>query len=173
MPITAGQLETILTGLHTEAKKTFRRDGRLTPALLLISDEGASRLISMPDGLIDEHRITEHANAVKPAAILYSGESWLGSTTLPHEQAARLSLDDMPAPSEQPDRLEAIVTRAIARTADGELVRADRAHLILRRETGVQLKPLDAFPDDGRTDGLAALLATLIPPLDSESNHAR
>jgi hypothetical protein len=173
MPITAEQLETILTGLHTEAKKIFRRDGRLTPALLLISDEGTSRLISMPDGLIDENRMTEHARAVKPAAILYSGESWLGSTTLPSEKAARLPLDDTPAPSEQPDRREAIITRAIARTADGEFIRADRAHLIVRKETGVQLKPLDAFPDEGRTDGLSAFLGALIPSLDNESNHAR
>ena len=163
MPITPEQLNTILTGLHTEAKKNFRRDSRVTPALLLIPHEGASRLISMPHGLIDEDRIAGHAHAVRPAAILYSGESWLGPTTLPPAKEARLPLDDIPSPSEQPDRVEAIVTRAVALGENGDIVHAVRVHLIVPREIGVQLKPVDAFPEEDRTDGLSAFLATLIP----------
>lgn len=163
MPITPEQLNTILTGLHTEAKRNFRRDGRVTPALLLIPHEGAPRLISMPDGLIDEDRIAEHAHAVRPAAILYSGESWLAPTTLAPAKAARLPFDDTPRPSERPDRAEGIVTRAIARAENGNIVHAVRAHLIVRKEIGVQLKPLAAFPEEDRTDGLSAFLATLIP----------
>lgn len=162
MPITAEQLETILNGLHAEAKKNFRRDGRVAPALLLVSDtEGASRLIAMPHGMIDEDRIAEHARAVRPTAILLTAEVWIGSSTLSAEKAARLPLDDIPRPSEQQDRREAIVTRAVARTPDGRLIHAVRSHLIVRKEVGVQLKPFDAVPDDDRTDGLAAFLATL------------
>lgn len=163
MAITDVQLESILNGLHTQAKRIFRRDGRVPPALLLVSDaDGTSRLIDMPDGMIDQERIANHARAVQPAAILYSAEVWVGSSTLPVEKAARLPLDDVPRPSEQPERTEAIVTRAVARTPDGRLVHAVRAHLIVRKEVGVQLKPFDAFPDGDRTDGLSALLATLL-----------
>lgn len=165
MPITNAQLESILNGLHTEAKRNFRRDGRVPPALLLISDDEAvgSRLIAMPDGMIDEGRIAEHARAVQPAAILYSAEVWLGSSTLPVAKVARLPLDDIPRPSEQPERAEAIVTRAVARTPDGRLVHAVRSHLIVRKDVGVQLKPFDTLPDEHRTDGLSAFLATLVP----------
>lgn len=163
MPITAEQLETILNGLHTEAKRNFRRDGRVAPALLLVSDdEGASRLIAMPDGMIDEARFTEHARAVKPAAILYAAEVWVGVSTLPAGKAAGLPLNDIPRPSEQQDRSEAIVTRAVARTPDGRLIHAVRSHLIVRKEVGVQLKPFDILPDEDRTDGLTAFLATLV-----------
>ena len=170
MPITAEQLTALLNGLHTEAKRNFRREGRVTPALLLIPGDGAPRLIDMPHGMIDVNRIAEHAHATRPSAILLSAEVWIGSSTLPIEKAARLPLDDVPRPSEQHDRREAIVTRAIARAADGGLMRADRAHLIVRKDVGVQLKPLAALPDEGRTDGLSAFLATLIPALPEDDS---
>jgi hypothetical protein len=120
----------------------------------------------MPDGMIDEARIAEHARAVQPAAILYSAEVWLGFSTLPAAKAARLPLDDIPRPSEQPERTEAIVTHAVGRTPGGRLVHAVRSHLIVRKDIGVQLKPLDVLPDEHRADGLGAFLATLLltPP---------
>lgn len=92
-----------------------------------------------------------------------TGESWIGSVTVPASTAARLPLDDIPRPSEQSDRREVIATRGVGRGPDGGLVHAMRATLILRSVFGAQLLPFNLNPDTDREDDYAAFLAGLLP----------
>jgi hypothetical protein len=163
VPITAEQLEGITAGFHAEAEKHFRANGHVVPALWVIPDVGAARLVPMPNGVIDREQISRIARTDRPSVILLTGESWMGSATIPASTAAQLRLDDLPRPSEQPDRREIIATRAVGRGPDGSLLHAMRATLILRNVFGAQLEPFDLTPDGDRDDDYGAFLASLLP----------
>lgn len=173
MPITAEQLDGLTAGLHAEAEKHFRADGRVTPALWFVPDAGTARLVAMPEGAIDRDQTAAIARTDRPSAILLTGEHWLGSLTIPASTAARLPLDDIPRPSEQPDRREVIVTRGVGRDPDGGLLHAVRATLILRTVFGPQLVPFGLEPDVDREDDYAAFLAGLLPGTRPSRNRRR
>lgn len=162
MPITADQLEGLTAGFHAQAEKHFRADGKVVPALWFVPDAGTARLVPMPNGVIGRDQIAEIARASRPLAILLTGESWLGSVTIPAEAAARLSLDDIPRPSEQAERREVIATRAVGRGPGGGLLHAMRTSLILRTVFDVQLLPFVIAPDEHREDDFGAFLAGLL-----------
>lgn len=162
MPIDAEQLEGLTSGLHAEAEKHFQANGTVVPALWFISD-GTARLVAMPQGVIDREQTAEIARTDRPSAIVLTGESWLGSVTVPASAAVRLPMDDLPRPSEQPDRREVIATRGVGRGPDGGLIHAMRTTLILRSVFGTQLSPFDLEPDADREDDYAAFLAGLLP----------
>lgn len=146
MPITAEQLQGLATGFHTEAENHLRANGKVIPALRFIPDTGAARLVAMPNGVIDHAQTAAIARTDRPSAILLTGESWLGTTTIAAEKAAKLPLDDLPRPSEQPDRQEVILTRGVGRGPDGGLLHAMRTILITRSVFGTQLQPLRPRP---------------------------
>lgn len=162
MPITVEQLDGLAAGFHAEAEKHFRANGKVVPALWFIPDAGVARLVAMPNGVIDRDQTAEIARTDRPSAILLTGESWMGSVTVPASTAARLPLDDIPRPSEQPERREVIVTRGVGRDIGGGLLHAMRATLILRSVFGAQLLPFDLEPDAERDDDFAAFLAGLL-----------
>ncbi|WP_194894153.1 hypothetical protein [Catenulispora pinisilvae] len=163
MPITAEQLDGLTAGLHAEAEKHLRANGKVVSALWFIPNAGAARLVAMPNGVIDRDQTAEIARTDRPSAILLTGESWMGSVTVPALTAARLPLDDIPRPSEQLERREVIVTRGVGRGPDGGLLHAMQTTLILRTVFGTQLLPFDLDPDVGREDDYAAFLASLLP----------
>lgn len=175
MPITAEQLEALAAGIYGEAEKHFRADGKVVPALWFIPDSnsGTARLVAMPNGIIDREQTAQIARTDRPAAILLTGEYWIGSATVPASTVARLALDDLPRPSEQTDRREVIATRAVGRAPDGGLLHAMRTTLILRSVFGAQLLPFDLDPDADRNDDYAASLAGLIPRLPNRRGRRR
>jgi len=162
VPITAEQLAGLTAGLHAEAEKQFRANGKVVPALWFISD-GTARLVAMPQGVIDRAQTAEIARTDRPSAIVLTGEFWLGSVTIPATTAAGMPLADIPRPSEQPDRREAIATRGIGRGPDGGLLHTTRTTLILRSVFGTQLEPFEIPPDADRDDDYGAFLASLLP----------
>ena len=162
MPITAEQLDGLTSGLHTEAEKHFQANQTVVPALWFIS-EGTARLVAMPQGVIDRAQTAQIARTDRPSAIVLTGESWMGSVTVPASTVARLPLDYIPRPSEQPNRREVISTLGFGRGPDGALVHTMRTTLILRSVFGTQLLPFDLDPDADREDDYAAFLAGLLP----------
>ncbi|ACU72920.1 hypothetical protein Caci_4055 [Catenulispora acidiphila DSM 44928] len=163
MPITAEQLEGIATGFHGIAEQHFTANGRVVPALWFIPDAGTARLVEMPQGVIDREQTAQIARTDRPSAILLAGESWMGSVTIPVEAAKKLPIDDIPRPSQQPDRREVISTFGVGRAHDGSSLHVMRATLILRTVFGTQLVPFDLNPDAEREDDYAAFLASLLP----------
>ena len=148
MPITAEQLEGLTSGLYAEAEKHFQANGTVVPALWFIS-EGAARLVAMPKGVIDREQTAEIARTDRPSAIVLTGESWLGSVTVPASTAAQLHIDDLPRPSEQPDRREVIATRGIGRGPDGSLLHTARTNLSLCSLLAPQAGPCPTAPAGG------------------------
>lgn len=102
MPITAEQLEGIATGFHGIAEQHSAANGRVVPALWFIPDAGIARLVPMPNSVIDRDQIAEIARADHPSAILPTGESWLGSVTIPASTAAQLPLANVPSRRSSP-----------------------------------------------------------------------
>ncbi|WP_194913232.1 hypothetical protein [Catenulispora rubra] len=163
MPITAGQLDGLATAMHAEAEKHFRANGTV-PALWFVPGSGGARLVPMPEGAIDHDLIAQLARADRPSAVLFTGEFWVGTVTVPAGAAAKLSMDDLPRPSEQADRREAIVTRAVGRAPSGGLLHAQHVTHILRTVFGpVQLIPFQLDPAAERSDDFGAFLAALLP----------
>ena len=173
MPITAEQLEGIATGFHGIAEKHFAANGRVVPALWFIPDGGTARLVEMPEGVIDREQTAQIARTDRPSAILLTGESWLGSVTIPVEAAKKLPIDDIPRPSQQPERREVISTFGVGRAPEGALLHVARTTLILRTVFGAQLLPFDFDPDAEREDDYAAFLASLLPGPSQPKGHRR
>lgn len=175
MPITAEQLEGVTNGLHAEAEKHFRANEAVVPALWFISgsDSGTARLVVMPSGVIDREQTADIARTDRPAAILLTGEFWLGSATIPVEATKKLPLDDIPRPSQQPDRREVISTFGVGRAPDGGLLHVMRTTLILRTVFGTQLTPFDLGPEAEREDDYAAFLASLLPGGGTKQQRSR
>jgi hypothetical protein len=158
MPITADALETALGAFSAAAEKMFHIEGHVAPAAWLIPDAGGPILVVKPEYATDVDWIEEPARILQPAAIIWCGEYWIGAASIPDQTAARLAREDLPRPSELPDRQEAIIVRGVGRAADGDLIRAARASLIVRTASGAHLEPLDALPDEGRSEDFSAFL---------------
>jgi hypothetical protein len=158
MPITADALETALATFSAAAEKIFHAEGQVTPVAWLIPDAGVPMLVVKPDDVTGAGWIEEPARMLQPAAIVWCGEYWIGAASLPDQTAARLPREDLPRPSELPDRQEAIIIRGVGRAADGGLLRAARASLIVRTASDARLERLDALPDEGRSEDFSAFL---------------
>lgn len=145
--------------LHGLAEHRFVLEGRAPTWLYLLPERGDGPLLRLPFGRAVDDTLA-HALAVRTGAVaaVMAGEYWVGPTPVPVETAKRLPLADLPEPSRQPGRQEAVITTAVM--PGHKVVR--HVSMIERGIFGPALHRSRVEDAEQRGDGLAAWLASIL-----------
>lgn len=101
---------------HNLALRYWRDEGRIETTLVYLPEQGEPAVqVLVDDTPPAPQHLASRARAVRAAALIVTGEAWVGG--LVTEAAARLPAEDRAHPAEMPGAYEAIITTAVR--ADG------------------------------------------------------
>jgi hypothetical protein len=162
MTISIGRLYLTACRIHAAAEHHHRRDGYAAPVLLFLPTDGPGTLAALTDGIPQPQPLEAMARAARAVAILTTGEVWISAPGLPAEVMAAMPAADLPRPSQDPNRTEAIVTTAVGIGPDGTPLHLTRTSRIWRTSCGSMIqRAVDGVPGvrlDHAADAFAAAL---------------
>lgn len=165
MTISYERLHAACVRLHAAAENNHRVHGFAAPLLVFLPETGPEDLVLVPDGIPPQHVLDAFARRADAVAILTTGEAWVSVPGLSAQQMAALPPEDLPRPSSDPDRAEAIVTHGVGIGPDGTTMVLTRASRIRRTPFGTMVSdPVDGVPGTRRDGATEALAAALRPP---------
>jgi len=148
--------------LHAAAENNHRKHGYAEHLLVFMPETGPESLVLIPGGIPPQAVLDDIARRTGAVAILTTGEAWVSIPGLSAQAMAALTVEDLPRPSQDPDRAEQIVTHAIGIGPDGTTMVLTRASTIQRTVFGTMIgEAVDGVPGvrrDGATNALAAAL---------------
>ncbi|WP_194894152.1 hypothetical protein [Catenulispora pinisilvae] len=162
MTISRERLYAFCCRLHAAAENNHRNHGFAEQLLMFLPETGPESLVLIPEGIPAQTVLDDFARQTRATAILTTGEAWVSIPGLSTQAMAALTVEDLPRPSQDPDRAEQIVTHAVGIGPDGATTVLTRASTIQRTVFGTMIgEPVDGVPGirrDGATTALAAAL---------------
>jgi len=142
---------------HDLGQRYWRAQGRTETTLVYLPEHGEPTVEVLFDGVpTAPERLASRARAVQAAALIVTGEAWVGGVVT--ENAARLPAEDRAHPAEMPGAYEAIITAAVR--ADGLAV--FRVTRIIDGAFGRLLAP-ETYTDPGQNpDGMTAWMHAIL-----------
>ncbi|WP_034261799.1 hypothetical protein [Actinospica robiniae] len=147
---------------HDLSQRRWRAEGRTETTLIYLPEHGEAAVEVLFDGTpMAPERLASRARAVRAAALIVTGEAWVGGVVT--EAAARLPAQDRPHPAEMPGAYEAIITTAVR--ADGLSV--FRLTRIIDGAFGRLLAPQTHTDPGQNCDGMSAWMHAIL----TAANH--
>lgn len=142
---------------HNLGQRYWRAEGRTETTLIYLPEHGEPSVqVLFEDAPPAPERLASRARAVRAAALIVTGEAWVGGVVT--ENAARLPAEDRAHPAEMPGAYEAIITTAVR--ADGLAV--FRITRIIDGAFGRLLAP-QTYTDPGQNpDGMTAWMRAIL-----------
>jgi hypothetical protein len=167
MTISCERLHQAVCELHARAEDLHRQDGVAQMMLLLIPATGPGTLYILPEGIPSIEVLAALVRQASAVGIALAGAVWESAPGISGPTLLGMPFADMPQPSTDPNRAEAILTYAVGIGADDTTIVLTRASRIQRTGFGTMISdPEDDVPSIRRDGATTALAAALHPTTD-------
>lgn len=170
MTISRERLYQAVCELHARAEDLHRQEGVAQMMVLLIPVIGPGTLYILPEGMPPAQVLAALVRQASAVGIALSGEVWESAPGINGPTLLGMPFADMPQPSTDPNRREALLTTAVGLGPNGshKLLRHTR---IERLPDGTILNPAVDLKTKIRTDGVAALLTLALQTAGTDSRY--